>query len=95
MLAPKIASVFGGGIALGSYAQRDEYSTPANDVTSFHARYIGAYVEAGGQYMVADHLAIGLSYRLAGQHMTASAASDLHGFQFASSFLPVRATLYF
>ena len=93
MLAEHVAGTVGAGLVAGSVEQKIEYASPPG-TSSFHGSYLGAYVDVGGQYMVADHFAIGLAYRLTGQHVKTGATGQT-GSEFAMSFLPVRATLYF
>lgn len=93
MVAPKIASTIGVGIRGTTIQRRDEYgNVPAS--SAYRATYAGAFVEIGGQYMIADHFAVGIAYSLNGRHATNN-GSDQHGFEFSTSFLPLRATLYF
>jgi len=93
MLAQRIASTFGAGLIAGSVTQKIAYGGPAG-TSSYHGSYIGAFVDVGGQYMVADHFAVGLAYRFAGQHLKPN-GSDQRGTEFQLGFLPIRATLYF
>lgn len=95
MLAPKIASTFGGGVEAATTSQRAEYPGTPSVVNSYRSTSLGAFVEAGGQYMVADHFAIGLAYRLTGSHLSSRNGGATHGFDVETSFLPIRATLYF
>ena len=44
--------------------------------------------------MVADHFAVGLAYRLSARHLK-NGLEEKSGSEFASGFLPVRASLYF
>ena len=94
MVAPKIASTFAVGVAGGTRQQRAEYGGALGGVSSYRADYLGAWVEFGGQYMIVDHFAVGLAYNLSARHL-AHIAGDQHGFEFATAFRPVRATLYF
>lgn len=93
MLAQHVAATIGVGAVGGSINQTLEYAFPAG-TSKFHSSYFGAYLDAGGQYMVADHFAIGLAYRLTGRHVKSSGTGQ-SGSEFAMAFVPVRATLYF
>lgn len=93
MVAQHIAATLGGGLLVGSIQQKITYPAPQG-TDSYHSAHFGAYVDVGGQYMIADHFAVGLAYRIAGQHVK-SGPSGQAGSEFAMSFLPVRATLYF
>jgi hypothetical protein len=92
MVMQHVAATFDAGVRGGSVRQKMEYRNPAG-TSPYNSSYIGAYVDFGGQYMVADHFALGLAYRLTGEHV--KTVSDLAGTQFAAGFLPIRATLYF
>jgi len=95
MVAPKIASTFAGGVSVSTTRQRSEYEAPSGtSVSSYRANYAGGWVEFGGQYMVADRFAVGLAYDLIGRHIS-NTGTDQHGFEFATQFRPIRATLYF
>ena len=92
-LAPRLSGIFDGGAVAGTFQQRREYTGSLNP-GRYHAAYYGAYADAGGQYMVADHFAVGIAYRLIVRHIR-NDASEQAGTEFISSVLPVRATLYF
>jgi hypothetical protein len=94
MVAPKIASTFAGGVEAGTTRQRFEYTDFANTVSRYNSTYAGAFAEFGGQYMIADHFAVGLAYRLSARHIS-NAGNDQRGWEVGTSFRPVRATLYF
>ena len=93
VLASKVVGTAGGGLVAVSVQQRQEYRG-ALSPSSFHSSYYGAYAELGGQYMVADHFAVGIAYRLLGRHVKNSGTSQA-GTEFLSNVLPIRATLYF
>ncbi|MFL5563248.1 MAG: hypothetical protein ACJ79K_17415 [Gemmatimonadaceae bacterium] len=95
MLAPKIASTFGAGVNAGTTQRRDEYvGFPSITVSSYQANYAGAFIEMGGQYIIADRFAVGLAYYLSARR-TSTNAGDQRGFAYSTSFRPLRATLYF
>jgi hypothetical protein len=93
VLASRVVGTVGAGAVAGSVQQRQEYRG-ALSPSSFHSSYYGAYAELGGQYMVADHFAVGVAYRLLGRHVRNSGTSQA-GAEFLTNVLPVRATLYF
>jgi hypothetical protein len=92
MIAPHIASTLGAGVIAGTVQQRQEYPPPAG-TNKFRSSHIGAFIDLGGQYMVADHFAVGLAYRFSAQHIGYSGPSS--GSEIVTGFLPIRATLYF
>jgi hypothetical protein len=94
MMAPRIAMTLGAGVEAGSQRQRTDVSGGVFPSTDYRMTHLGGYVDAGGQYMVADHFAIGLAYRLTARH-TKFDYLDQSGSEFYASFLPIRATLYF
>ena len=93
MLAGHVAAIVGAGVVGGTVQQRQEYpGIPGS--SRYHSSYVGAFADVGGQYMVADHFAVGLAYRVTGRHIS-NGLSDQKGSEFLAAFLPVRATLYF
>lgn len=93
VLASKVVGTLGAGVVAGSVQARQEYrGIPSR--SSFHSSYYGAFAELGGQYMVADHFAVGVAYRFLGRHIKNS-GSGQSGTEFLTDVLPVRATLYF
>lgn len=93
VLASKVVGTLGAGVVAGSVQQRQEFrGFPSR--SSFHSSYYGAYADLGGQYMVADHFAVGVAYRLTGRHLKNSGTGQA-GTEFITNVLPVRATLYF
>lgn len=93
VLGSKVVGTLGAGIVAGSVQQRQEYrGFPTR--TDFHSSYYGASAELGGQYMVADHFAVGVAYRLLGRHIKNSGNGQA-GTEFITNVLPIRATLYF
>ena len=95
MVAPKVVSTFGAGVDAGTIQRRDEYlGFPSITVSSYRANYVGAFAEVGGQYMIADRFAVGLAFYLSARR-TSTNAGDQRGFEYNTSFRPLRATLYF
>jgi hypothetical protein len=93
MIAPRIAGTIGAGVVGGTVHQKIEYSGTFGP-SGGNSSYFGAYADFGGQYMVADHFAVGLAYRLTARHLK-NGFQEQSGSEFTSSFLPIRATLYF
>ena len=93
MVVQHIAATLGAGLAAGTIQQKVTYPPPDGS-DDYRSHHIAAFVDVGGQYMVADHFAVGLAYRLMGEHFK---TGPLHqtGFDFSSAFVPLRATLYF
>ena len=92
MLASKVAGTFGIGAVGGTVKRRQEYTIFSPD--HFHSGYYGAFADLGGQYMVADHFAVGVAYRFVARHVSNS-GSHQAGTELATGVLPIRATLYF
>jgi hypothetical protein len=93
-VAAGFSTTFGAALTYGSAVEHQEYSnTPAQN-NSYDARYAGAFAELGAQYMPASHLALGLAYRLAGQHTTVKSYKQ-SGNDFFTTFTPLRVSLYF
>ena len=93
MIAQHVAATFGAGLAVGTIQQKETFPPPSG-TNSLRSHYLGAFVDLGGQYMVADHFAVGIAYRLAGEHLVSGPANQT-GSEFSSAFLPIRAALYF
>jgi hypothetical protein len=92
MAAPRMAVTYGVGGLVGTLQQRNEYS--GQSANSDHRSYFGGFADVGGQFMVTDRFAVGLSYRLRLQHNNRS-IDDQSGNLISTSFMPIRATLYF
>lgn len=92
MIAPRIAAVYGIGALAGTSQQRIEYA--GQDASSFYQTRFGGFVDGGGQLMVTDHFAVGLTYRLQLQHSIENTNEGSGNF-INASFIPIRATLYF
>jgi hypothetical protein len=92
MLAPRVAAIVGAGLVGGNVQQKQVYSGIPG-ASTYHSSYLGAYAEAGGQYMIADHFAVGVAYRLTGRHVKNT--TNQKGSEFGAAVLPIRATLYF
>jgi len=92
-VAAGFSTTFGVAATYGAVVEHQEYSDPAQN-NSYGLRYAGGYAEIGGQYMPASHLALGLAYRLAGQHTTVKTFKE-SGNDFFTTFTPLRVSLYF
>jgi hypothetical protein len=92
MVAPQVALTYGLGGLIGTRQQRFEYAN--EDADSDYQSYAGGYAEIGGQFMVTNRFAAGMSYQLRLQRDVSSFA-DQSGNAISASFRPLRATLYF
>ncbi len=93
-VAAGFSTTFGAALTYGAIVQHQEYSANPAQNSSYGVRYAGGYAEIGGQYMPASHLAVGLSYRLTGQH-TKVKSYNQSGNDFFAAFTPLRVSLYF
>jgi hypothetical protein len=91
MLVPGIAAVLDVGVAAGTSQRRDNFSGGLGD---YHRNVYGAGVGFGGQYIVADHFAIGLGYQL-NANWRREVTVKQHAIDLGATFAPLRATLYF
>jgi hypothetical protein len=93
MLASKVVGVVGLGALGGTSAERDVTTGPIGPYR-YRSWYFGGYADFGGQYMVADHFAVGIAYRASARHLK-NDISNQAGTQVFTGVLPIRATLYF
>ena len=93
MLAPRVAATAAIG-AVGGTVQQRQVSPGPFPPSTYRTSYVGAFAEGGAQYMVADHLAVGLAYRLTARHLSLGITGQ-KGADFFVGVVPIRASLYF
>lgn len=100
MVAPHVVGTIGGGVSGLTRWTRDDYSSGGPSSQHSHEVQAGPFVSVGGQYLLNDHLSVGMGYialaswgrvRTSNGGVTYKSASST----LATSFTPFYLTLYF